>query len=74
MYTGELEVFGLFNTAKQRQRGDMNALCKHLRGVNTREGELQFKLKDNIATRGNGYKWPINKFRLQIKFQSKKTV
>lgn len=52
----------------------MNALYKYVRGVNTSEGEQQFKLKGSIATRGNGYKWPMNKFRLQIKFLSKKTV
>lgn len=69
LYTWELEVFGLFNPAKQR--GDVNALYKYVRGVNTREGEQQFKLKDSIATRGNGYKWPMNKFRLQIRFLSK---
>lgn len=65
---------GLFNLAKQRLRGDMNALYKYIRGVNTREGEEQFKLKDNIGIRGNGYKWPMNKFRLQIKFLSKSSV
>lgn len=64
----------VFNPAKQKLRGDMNALYKYIRGVNIREGEQQFKLKDNIATRGNGYKWPMNKFRLQIKFLSKKPV
>lgn len=52
----------------------MNGLNKYIRGVNTGEGEQQFKLKDNIATRGNGYKWTVNKFRLQIRFLSKKTV
>lgn len=54
-------------------RGDMNALYKYIRGVNTREREEQFKLKDNIGTRGNGYKWPMNKFKLQIKVSKQKT-
>lgn len=67
-------MFDLFNPAKQRLRGDMNALYKHIRGANTRQGQLQFKLKDNIATRGNGNKWPMNKFRLKIKFLSKKPL
>lgn len=65
---------GLFNLAKQRLRGGVNAVYKYIRRVNTREGEEQFKLKDNIGTRGNGYKWPMNKFRLQIKFLSKRAV
>lgn len=65
---------GLFNLTEQRLRGYTNALYKYIRGVNTREREEQFKLKDNIGTRANGYKWPMNKFRLQIKFLSKRPV
>lgn len=74
LYTRRLEVCGLFNLAKQRQRGDMNVLYKCIRGVNTREGEEQFKLKDNTGTRGDGYKRPMNKSRLQIRFLSRRPV
>lgn len=63
---------GLFNLAKQRLSRDMNALYKCIRGVNTREGEEQFKLKDNIGTRRDGDKRPMNKSRLQIRFLSRR--
>lgn len=52
----------------------MNTLDKYIRGVSTREGEEQFKLKDNIGTRGNGYKWPMKKCRLEIEYLSKRPV
>lgn len=65
---------GLFNLAKQKLRGDMNALYKCIRGVNTREGEEQFKLKDNIHMRRDGDKRPMNKPRLQSRFLSRRPV
>lgn len=74
VYAWGLEVCGLFNLAKQRLRGDMNALCECIRGVNTREGEEQFKLKDNIGTRRDGDKRLMNKSRLQIRFLSRRPV
>lgn len=52
----------------------MNALYKCIRGVNTREGEEQFKLKDNIDMRRDGDKRPMNKPRLQSRFLSRRPV
>lgn len=44
----------------------MIAVYKYIRRINTRKGKEQFKLKDNVDTRTNGYKLAMNKSRLEI--------
>lgn len=44
----------------------MIAVYKYIRRINTRKAKEQFKLKDNVDTRTNGYKLAVNKFRLEI--------
>lgn len=44
----------------------MIAVYKYIRRINTRKAKEQFKLKDNVDTRTNGYKLALNKFRLEI--------
>lgn len=44
----------------------MIAVYKYLRRINTGKAKEQFKLKDNVDTRTNGYKLAMNKFRLEI--------
>lgn len=44
----------------------MIAVYKYIRRINTRKAKEQFKLKDNVDTRTNGYKLAMNKFRLEI--------
>lgn len=51
---------------KQRLRSDMIILYKHLKGINVKEEEELFKLKDNVGTRANGYKLAMNKNRQKI--------
>lgn len=46
------------------EMGDSDSL-QIPRGVNIREGEELFNLKDNTGTRSNGYKLVMNKFRLE---------
>lgn len=38
----------------------------NIRRINTRKAKKQFKLKDTVDTRTNGYKPAMNKFRLEI--------
>ncbi|CAM5111945.1 unnamed protein product [Natator depressus] len=66
-YERRLKELGLFSLTKRRLRGDMIALYKYIRGINTREGEELFKLSNNVDTRTNGYKLAIRKFRLEIR-------
>ncbi|CAM4671246.1 unnamed protein product [Caretta caretta] len=62
-----LKELGLFSLTKRRLRGDMIALCKYIRGINTGEGEELFKLSTSVDTRTNGYKLVIGKLRLEIR-------
>ncbi|CAM5121826.1 unnamed protein product [Eretmochelys imbricata] len=62
-----LKELGLFSLTKRRLRGDMIALYKYIRGINTGEGEELFKLSTNVHTRTNGYELVIRKFRLEIR-------
>ncbi|CAM4599933.1 unnamed protein product [Lepidochelys kempii] len=66
-YERRLKELGLFSLTKRRLRGDMIALYKYIRGINTREGEELFKLRTNVDTRTNGYKLATRKFRLEIR-------
>ncbi|CAM4690211.1 unnamed protein product [Lepidochelys kempii] len=66
-YERRLKELGLFSLTKRRLRGDIIALSKYIRGINTREGEELFKLSTNVDTRTNGYKLVIGKFRLVIR-------
>ncbi|CAM5110844.1 unnamed protein product, partial [Natator depressus] len=66
-YERILKELGLFSLTKTRLRGDMIALYKYIRGINTREGEELFKLSTNVDTRTNGYKLATRKFRLEIR-------
>ncbi|CAM5096139.1 unnamed protein product [Natator depressus] len=66
-YERRLKELGLFSQTKRRLRGDMIALYKYIRGINTREGEELFKLSVNVDTRTNGYKLATRKFRLEIR-------
>ncbi|CAM5085619.1 unnamed protein product [Eretmochelys imbricata] len=66
-YERRLKELGLFSLTKRRLRGDMIALYKYIRGINTGEGEELFKLSTNVDTRTNGYKLVIRKFRLEIR-------
>uniref|UniRef100_A0A8C3F2F9 Reverse transcriptase domain-containing protein n=1 Tax=Chrysemys picta bellii TaxID=8478 RepID=A0A8C3F2F9_CHRPI len=66
-YERRLEELGLFSLTKRRLRGDMIALFKYIRGINTREGEELFQLSTNVDTRTNGYKLAVGKFRLEIR-------
>ncbi|CAM5114511.1 unnamed protein product [Eretmochelys imbricata] len=66
-YERRLRELGLFSLTKRRLRGDMIALYKSIRGINTREGEELFKLSTNVDTRTNGYKLATRKFRLEIR-------
>ena len=50
-YERRLKELGLFTLTKRRLRGDMIALFKYIRGINTREGEELFKLNTNVDTR-----------------------
>lgn len=61
-----LEELGLFSLAKLRLIANMIAVYKYIRRINTREAKEQFKLKDNVDTRTNGYKLAMSKFRLEI--------
>lgn len=45
----------------------MIILYKHIKGINVKEGEELFKLKDNVVTRANGYKLAMNKNRQKIR-------
>uniref|UniRef100_A0A8C3PDM1 Reverse transcriptase domain-containing protein n=1 Tax=Chrysemys picta bellii TaxID=8478 RepID=A0A8C3PDM1_CHRPI len=67
LYERRLEELGLFTLTKRRLRGDMIALFKYIRGINTREGEELFQLSTNVDTRTNGYKLAVGKFRLEIR-------
>lgn len=51
---------------KQRLRSVMNILYKHHKGINVKEEEELFKLKDSVGTRANGYKLAMNKNRQKI--------
>ncbi|CAM4556029.1 unnamed protein product [Caretta caretta] len=66
-YERRLKELDLFSLTKRRLRGDMIALYKYIRGINTREGEELFKLSTNVDTRINGYKLSTRKFRLEIR-------
>ncbi|CAM4707266.1 unnamed protein product [Lepidochelys kempii] len=66
-YERRLKELGLFSLTKRRLRGDMIALYKYIRGINTGEGEELFKLSTNVDTKPNGYKLVIGKFRLEIR-------
>ncbi|CAM4721271.1 unnamed protein product [Lepidochelys kempii] len=66
-YERRLKELGLFSLTKRRLRGDMIALYKYIRGINTGEGEELFKLSTNVDTRTNGYKLVNRKFRLEIR-------
>lgn len=44
----------------------MIAAYKYIKEVNTREAEELFKLKDKVSIRANKYKFPMNKFKLEI--------
>ncbi|CAM4680127.1 unnamed protein product [Lepidochelys kempii] len=66
-YERRLKEFGLFSLSKRRLRGDMIALYKYIRGINTGEGEELFKLSTKVDTRTNGYKLATRKFRLEIR-------
>ncbi|CAM4429601.1 unnamed protein product [Caretta caretta] len=66
-YERRLKELGLFSLTKRRLRGDMIALYKYIRGINTGEGEELFKLSTNVDTRTNGYKLATRKFRLEIR-------
>ncbi|CAM5107583.1 unnamed protein product [Eretmochelys imbricata] len=66
-YERRLKELGLFSLTKRRLRGDMIALYKYIRGINTGEGEELFKLGTNVDTRTNGYKLATRKFRLEIR-------
>ncbi|CAM5120564.1 unnamed protein product [Natator depressus] len=66
-YERRLKDLGLFSRTKRRLRGDMIALYKYIREINTGEGEELFKLSTNVDTRTNGYKLVIGKFRLEIR-------
>ncbi|CAM4557273.1 unnamed protein product [Caretta caretta] len=66
-YERRLRELGLFSLIKKRLRGDMIALYKYIRGINTGEGEELFKLSTNVDTRTNGYKLATRKFRLDIR-------
>ncbi|CAM4508198.1 unnamed protein product [Lepidochelys olivacea] len=66
-YERRLKELGLFILTKRRLRGDMIALYKYIRGINTREGEELFQLSTSVGTRRNGYKLAIRKFRLEIR-------
>ncbi|CAM4695718.1 unnamed protein product [Lepidochelys kempii] len=66
-YERRLKELGLFSLTKRRLRGDMIALYKYIRGINTGEGEELFKLSTNVDTRTNGYKLATGKFRLEIR-------
>ncbi|CAM5081371.1 unnamed protein product [Eretmochelys imbricata] len=63
----ERKELGFFSLTKRRLRGDMIAVYKYIRGINTREGDELFKLSTNVDTRTNGYKLVIGKFRLEIR-------
>uniref|UniRef100_A0A8C3F4S5 Reverse transcriptase domain-containing protein n=1 Tax=Chrysemys picta bellii TaxID=8478 RepID=A0A8C3F4S5_CHRPI len=65
-YERRLEELGLFTLTKRRLRGDMVALFKYIRGINTREGEELFQLSTKVDTRTKGYKLAVGKFRLEI--------
>ncbi|CAM5174269.1 unnamed protein product [Natator depressus] len=64
-YERRLKELDLFSLTKRRLRGDMIALYKYIRGINT--GEELFKLSTNVDTRTNGYKLVIGRFRLEIR-------
>ncbi|CAM5134524.1 unnamed protein product [Natator depressus] len=68
-YERRLKELGLFSLTKRRLKGDMIALYKYIRGINTREGEELFKLSTNVDTRTNGYEPAIGKFRLEIRLR-----
>ncbi|CAM5106476.1 unnamed protein product [Natator depressus] len=53
-YERRLKELGLFSLTKRRLRGDMIALYKYIRGINTGEGEELFKLSTDVDTRTNG--------------------
>ncbi|CAM4621975.1 unnamed protein product [Caretta caretta] len=65
-YERRLKEFGLFSLTKRRLRGDMIALYKYIRGINTGEGEELFKLSTNVDTRINGYNWPSGSLDLKL--------
>ncbi|CAM5111507.1 unnamed protein product [Natator depressus] len=66
-YARRLKELGLFSLTKRRLRGDMIAIYKYIRGINTGEGEELFKLSTDVDTRTNGYKLVIGKSRLEIR-------
>ncbi|CAM5073177.1 unnamed protein product [Natator depressus] len=66
-YERRLKELGLFSLTKRRLRGDMIALYKYIRRINTGEGEELFKLSTNVDTRTNGYNLVTGKFRLEIR-------
>lgn len=52
---------------KQRLRRNMIILYKHVKGINVKEGEELFMLKENVGTGANGYKLAMNKNRQKIR-------
>ncbi|CAM5115714.1 unnamed protein product [Eretmochelys imbricata] len=53
-YERRLRERGLFSLTKRRPRGDMIAIYKYIRVINSMEGEELFKFSTNVDTRTNG--------------------
>lgn len=52
---------------QQRLTGDASVLCKYLKRINIRKGKDLVKLKDNVGSGGNAFKWIMNKLKLEAR-------
>ena len=63
-YEERLEELGMFSLEKRRQRGDMIALFKYLKGYHTKEGQDLLLIIPECRTHNNGFKLQEVRFRL----------